>query len=69
MHLPDSCVTFPAAAHAALHAVCHSDEFAVSDLTGVDGPSRLVIARRLIREGAVTVAAVAPRRPDDAGTA
>ncbi|MCU1360665.1 MAG: cupin [Ilumatobacteraceae bacterium] len=52
LHLSDRVVSFPAAAQTALRAFCSSDEMTVGELVGVDEPSRIVIARRLVREGA-----------------
>jgi hypothetical protein len=51
--LPDRVLSFPLAAEVCLRTLCRADELSVSDLVGIDEPSRLVVARRLIREGAV----------------
>jgi mannose-6-phosphate isomerase-like protein (cupin superfamily) len=53
LHLPDRTVSFPEPALRALQAVCEAREISVADLVGIDEPSRLVVAQRLIREGAV----------------
>ena len=41
----------PVAAEQALHVAAAKDSFAVADLVGLDANSRLVLARRLVREG------------------
>lgn len=46
----------PIGAAAALHAAVASDTIAISDLVGLNAASRLVLARRLLREGAVDLA-------------
>ncbi len=44
-------LVFPAAARAALHLVTAGGTWTPSELPGLDEPSRLVVARRLLREG------------------
>jgi hypothetical protein len=51
--LPDRVLSFPLAAEVCLRTLCRANELSVNDLVGIDEPSRLVVARRLIREGAV----------------
>lgn len=55
LHLPDRTVSFPAAAAPALRVLCRSDDLSVGQLIGIDESSRVVVARRLIREGAVAL--------------
>jgi lysine-specific demethylase/histidyl-hydroxylase NO66 len=56
----DRQVSFPAAAQAALDAVCQHDELKVDQLVGLDESSRLVVARRLIREGLIEAVSPEP---------
>ena len=76
LHLPNRQVTFPLSAHAALQTFHASQQISVCDLVGIDAASQLVVARRLIRDGAAVAApadiqrsdhgaAVAPRSADE----
>jgi hypothetical protein len=56
LHLPDRTLSFPPAAATALRVVCESRDMSAGQFDGIDEPSRLVVARRLIREGALAVA-------------
>lgn len=56
LFLPDRTLRFPPTAAAALDVVLGQDCFVADDLVGLDGRSRLVLARRLIREGVVGIA-------------
>ena len=51
LELSDRRLRFPTAAAEALDVVASRESFAVGQLTGLDQPSRAVLARRLIREG------------------
>jgi hypothetical protein len=60
--LADRTVTLPVALRGALDRLAPGDPLAVRDLADLlDGPSRLVLVRRLVREGAL-VATDAPDR-------
>ena len=57
--LGDRTLTMPAALEPALRQVLAADRFTPADLGGhLDGPSRLVLARRLVREGLLQPTAV-----------
>jgi bifunctional lysine-specific demethylase and histidyl-hydroxylase NO66 len=57
--LGDRTLTMPASLEPALHQVLDADRLTPADLAGhLDGPSRLVLARRLVREGLLQPAAV-----------
>jgi bifunctional lysine-specific demethylase and histidyl-hydroxylase NO66 len=58
--LGDRTLTMPAGLEPALRRVLAADRFTPADLGGhLDGPSRLVLARRLVREGLLQPTAVA----------
>jgi lysine-specific demethylase/histidyl-hydroxylase NO66 len=58
--LGDRELTMPAALEPALRQVLAAGSFAVADLARhLDGPSRLVLVRRLVREGLLESTAVA----------
>ncbi len=54
--LRDKTVTLPGEASAAVHRLRSADLVRVGDLPGLDGPSALVVARRLMREGILVTA-------------
>jgi lysine-specific demethylase/histidyl-hydroxylase NO66 len=56
LHLLDTDVTFPATAGAALKIVLDGAPFTVAELPGLDADERLVLGRRLLREGIVVPA-------------
>lgn len=60
LHLPDSTLRFPTVAGAALDVVLAGQPFVADDLCGLDAASRLVMARRLIREGVVGIIGASP---------
>jgi len=60
LELPDRTVTFPAGTGPALRLLLSGAPIRVGDLPGLDGPSQLVLVRRLLREG-VLVGARGPR--------
>lgn len=55
LELDDRALHLPAVAVPALQALCGGGDVAVSDLPGVDPASRLVLARRLVAEGMLTI--------------
>jgi hypothetical protein len=57
LRLPEKTITFPAVAEAALKAILSGDAFAPAELPGLDASERLVVARRLLREGVLVPAA------------
>ena len=58
VHLGDRTVTFPVAATEALRRLSHGTPTRVGDLPGIDDPSRLVLARRLVEESACIIEAL-----------
>jgi hypothetical protein len=48
-------ITFPAAARDALRACLRGDALRIGDLPGLDDAGRLVLVRRLVREGVLTL--------------
>lgn len=56
LHLGDRIVRFPATASAALRIAMNGCDLSVRDLAGVDPASRIVVARRLVREGFLLIA-------------
>jgi hypothetical protein len=57
--LGDRTLTMPAGLEPALRQVMAADRFTPADLDGhLDGPSRLVLVRRLVREGLLQPTAV-----------
>ncbi len=53
--LPDREVRMPLTVRRAIDSIFSCDTLTVSELAGLDGPGRLVLARRLIREGALEI--------------
>jgi hypothetical protein len=57
--LGDRTLTMPASLEPALRQVLEADRLTPADLAGhLDGPSRLVLVRRLVREGLLQPTAV-----------
>lgn len=48
-------ITFPASARDALRACVRGEALRVGDLPGLDDAGRLVLVRRLVREGVLTL--------------
>lgn len=55
LELVDRTITFPAVARTALELLIGGQGVRVRDLPGIDEESRLVVVRRLVREGVLTV--------------
>jgi mannose-6-phosphate isomerase-like protein (cupin superfamily) len=64
VHLGDRVLDVPRSAVAAITTLAGRDPVAVDDLPGLDAASRLVLARRLVREAACVVR-VSPTRPGE----
>jgi hypothetical protein len=55
VHLGDRTLTMPASALEALRRLSDGSQICVADLPGLDEPSRIVLARRLVREAACVI--------------
>ena len=60
LELADRTITFPASTRDALRVLLAGDPVTVGSLPGLDGPSQLVLVRRLLREGVLVPAGAAP---------
>ncbi|MEP6851105.1 MAG: cupin domain-containing protein [bacterium] len=56
LRIIDSTIALPSAVSDALKVVLDDEEFTPADLPGLDGPERLALVRRLLREGVVVAA-------------